>query len=44
MGQRGSQNTGIILMVTDQGETLDKYFFKQLKEASQILSDSNGEL
>lgn len=27
-GQRGSQNTGIVLMVTDQGETVDKYFFK----------------
>lgn len=32
-----------VLMVTDQGETVDKYFFK-LKEVSQILSYSHGEL
>lgn len=28
----------------DQGETVDKDFFKQLKEVSQILSDSHGGL
>lgn len=33
-----------VLMVTDQGETMDKYFFKQLKEVSQMLFDSHGEL
>lgn len=40
----GKPEHGNVLMVTDQGETVDKYFFKQLKEVSQILSDSHGEL
>lgn len=43
-GSRGKPEHGNVLMVTDQGETVDKYFFKQLKEVSQILSDSHGEL
>lgn len=43
-GSQGKPEHGNVLMVTDQGETVDKYFFKQLKEVPQILSDSHGEL
>jgi len=32
------------MVVPDQGETVDKDFFEQLKEVSQILSDCHGGL
>lgn len=43
-GSEGKLEYVNVLMVADQRETEEKYFFKQLKEVSQILSDSHGEL
>lgn len=43
-GSEGKPEYRTVLMVTDQGETVDKYVFKQLKEVSQILFYSRGEL
>lgn len=43
-GSEGKPEYVNVLMVTDQRETVEKYFLKQLKEVSQILSDFHGEL
>lgn len=40
-GSEGKPEWGNVMVVPDQGETVDNDFFT-LKEVSQILSDSHG--
>lgn len=43
-GSEEKPEQGNDMVMPDQGETMEKDFFKQLKEVSQILSDSHGGL
>ena len=43
-GSEGKPERESVMVVPDQGETVDKDFFEQLKEVSQILSDCHGGL
>lgn len=43
-GSEEKPEQGNDMVMPDQGETMEKDFFKQLEGVSQILSDSHGRL
>lgn len=43
-GSEKKPDQGNVMVVLDQAEAVDKVFFRQLKQVTQILSDSQGGL